>query len=113
LRIVTVYEPVPADLRRPSHYTRHHGPAGDPEKYLEGLGDDVARYGAPNVSTAAIPDPISPAAGLRSYLIEHPALLLVVGGRKRDRHPIGGTTRALLASVSAPMLVINGAYAHA
>ena len=108
LRIVTVYEPVLPDLRRPAHYTRHHGPAGDPEKYLEGLGDDVARYGAAHVSTAAIPDPISPAAGLQSYLLEHPARLLVIGCRKRDTHPIGGTTRTLLSSVSAPMLVING-----
>jgi nucleotide-binding universal stress UspA family protein len=113
LRIVTVFEPVPADLRRPAHYTRHHGPAGDPESYLEALRDDVARYGAPNVSTAAIPDPISPAAGLHAYLGAHPALLLVVGGRRRETHPIRGTTRALLPSVNAPMLVINGAYAHA
>jgi nucleotide-binding universal stress UspA family protein len=108
LRIVTVYEPVPADLRRPAHHTRHHGPAGDPEEYLEVIRDDVARYGAANVSTAAIPDPISPAAGLRSYLAAHPARLLVVGGRKRDTHPIGGTIHTLLSSVSAPMLVING-----
>jgi nucleotide-binding universal stress UspA family protein len=107
LSIVTVYEPVPADLRRPAHYTRRHGPAGDPEKYLEGLCGEVARYGAANVSTAAIPDPISPAAGLHSYLIAHPARLLVVGGRKRDTHPIGGTIRTLLSSVSAPLLVIN------
>jgi hypothetical protein len=108
LRIVTVYEPVPADLRRPAHYTRHHGPAGDPEEYLEGLGEDVAGYGASNVSTAAIPHPISPAAGLRSYLLAHPARLFAVGGRKRDTHPIGGTVRTLLSSVSAPMLVVNG-----
>ena len=107
LRIVTVYEPVPADLRRPAHYTRHHGPAGDPEDYLEGLRDDLARYGATNVSTAAIPDPISPAAGLQSHLVAHPALLVVVGGRRRDAHPIGGTIRKLVANVSAPMLVIN------
>ena len=99
LRIVTVYEPVPADLRRPAHYTRRHGPAGDPEKYLEALRDDVARYGATNVATAAIPDPISPAAGLQSYLVAHPAFLVVVGGRKRDAHPIGGTIRKLLSSV--------------
>jgi hypothetical protein len=108
LRIVTVYEPVPADLRRPAHHTRHHGPAADPEKYLGGLCEDVARYGVTNVSTAAIPDPISPAAGLQSYLDAYPARLLVVGGRTRDTHPIGRTIRTLLSSVSAPMLVVNG-----
>jgi len=108
LHIVTVYEPVPADLRRPEHFTRHHGPAGDPETYLAELRDDVARYGTPNVSTEAIPDPISPAAGLQSYVETHPTRLLVVGGRKRDAHPIGGTTRSLLSSVSAPLLVVNG-----
>ena len=108
LRIVTVYEAVLPDLRRPGHYTRHHGPAGDPEQYLDGLCDDVARYGAANVSTAAISDPISPAAGLQSYLVANPARFLVIGGRKRNTHPIGGTVRTLLASVNAPMLVING-----
>src|SRR6266542_646762 len=30
LRVVTVYEPVPADIRQPTHHTRHHGPPGDP-----------------------------------------------------------------------------------
>jgi hypothetical protein len=108
LNIVTVYEPVPADLRHPEHHTRHHGPAGDPDTYLEDLCLDIARRGVANVSTAAISDPISPAAGLKSYLGAHPARLLVVGGRKRDTHPIGGTVRSLLSSVSAPMLVING-----
>jgi nucleotide-binding universal stress UspA family protein len=113
LSIVTVYEPVPADLRRPEHHTRRHGPAGDPEAYLAGLRDDVARSGATNVSTAAIPDPISPAAGLQSYLAAHPARLVVIGGRKRDAHSIGGTVRTLLSSVGAPLLVINAAYALA
>lgn len=37
LRIVTVYEPVPADLNRPTHFTRHHGPPGDPDEYLEAI----------------------------------------------------------------------------
>lgn len=108
LRIVTVYEPVLADLVRPDHRTRRHGPSGDPEKYLEGLSRDVARYGATNVSIAAVPDPLSAGAGLQSHLIAHPAHLVVVGGHRDDAHRIGRTTRTLLSTVSAPLLVVNG-----
>src|SRR5262249_41933048 len=39
LRIVTVYEPTPPDLRQPDHYSRRHGPPIDPDVYL----DDVRR----------------------------------------------------------------------
>src|SRR5262249_8495833 len=30
VRLVTVYEPVPPDLRDPHHFTRRHGPPGNP-----------------------------------------------------------------------------------
>jgi hypothetical protein len=106
LRIVTVYEPVLADLRRPDHYTRMHGPAGDPDRYLEGVRGEVARYGVTNVSTEAIPDPISPAQGLEAHLQTRPATLLVVGGT-RNKHPIGGTVRRLVSTAGAPLLVVN------
>jgi hypothetical protein len=60
-----VYEPVLADLRNPRHYTRRHGPSGDPETYLDGLRSHVERYGVTNGRTAALPDPISAAAGCK------------------------------------------------
>jgi nucleotide-binding universal stress UspA family protein len=108
LRIVTVFEPVLADLRRPSHFTRHHGPAGDPDAYLDGIRQEVGRFGVTNVSVAAIADPISPAAGLHTHLVGRPAQLVVLGGRNRGAHPVGGTVRTLLDAVSAPLLVVNG-----
>jgi nucleotide-binding universal stress UspA family protein len=109
LRIVTVYEPVLADLRRPDHYTRMHGPPVDPERYLNGLRVEVAKYGVEDVTTDAIADAISPAAGLHTYLGAQPAELVVVGGRKRGKHPLGGTIRNMLLTASAPLLVVNNA----
>ena len=41
LRIVTVYEPVLFYLDRPGHYTRHDGPAGDPDDYVKSVRDLV------------------------------------------------------------------------
>src|SRR5262245_10092147 len=37
LRIVTVFEPVPPDIRRPDHYTRRLGPPSDPDRYLDAM----------------------------------------------------------------------------
>jgi nucleotide-binding universal stress UspA family protein len=107
LRIVTVYEPVLADLRRPGHYTRMHGPPVDPDEYLNGLRVEVGKYDVARVTTDSIPDAISPAAGLHTYLTAQPAELVVVGGGKRGKHPIGGTVRNLVSTASAPLLVVN------
>ena len=41
LRIVTVYEPVLADLRNPEHFTRSHGPPNDPDVYLDSVRERV------------------------------------------------------------------------
>ncbi len=72
LRIVTVYEPVLADLRRPAHFTRHHGPPGDPDVYLSSMRERVADVGLVEVDTVALPDPVSVAAGLEHHLADAP-----------------------------------------
>jgi nucleotide-binding universal stress UspA family protein len=105
LRIVTVYEPTPADLRQPDHYSRSHGPPCDPDEYLEGVRRLVDGAGLTSCTTAAIPDPVSVAVGLAEHLADRPAFLLVLGGpRHRLRWP-STVLRDLLRASPPPMLV--------
>jgi nucleotide-binding universal stress UspA family protein len=83
LRIVTVFEPTPADLRRPEHYARVHGPSTDPDVYLDAMRARVDDVGLVGIETTAVPDPVSVAGGLETLFAEHPPLVLVVGGRHR------------------------------
>jgi nucleotide-binding universal stress UspA family protein len=105
LRIVTVYEPAPADLRQPDHYSRLHGPPCDPEEYLEGVRRRVDGAGLVRCTTVAIPDPVSVAAGLEAHLAEHPAFLVVVGGSHRRLHWPSSVLRDLLRASPPPILV--------
>jgi nucleotide-binding universal stress UspA family protein len=108
LRIVTVYEPVPADLNRPTHFTRHHGPPGDPHEYLEAIQRHADQHGLASTSTASIADPISVASGIVEHLASRPALLLVAGASHHVGPHVGpgaGTLRDLLRMVLAPVLV--------
>jgi nucleotide-binding universal stress UspA family protein len=104
LRIVTVYEPTPPDLRQPDHYFRSHGPPCDPDIYLDGVQRSLDGAGLASCTTAAIPDPVSVAAGLAQHLAERPAFLLVVGGQRRHRWPTS-VLRDLLRVSPPPILV--------
>jgi nucleotide-binding universal stress UspA family protein len=109
LRIVTVYEPVLADLRRPSHFTRQHGPPGDPDVYLETIARRIDGVGLPGVELVAIPDPVSVVAGVAQHLEDHPAFLLVAGGGKRGAsHISSGVLGDLVRTLTLPILVVNG-----
>jgi nucleotide-binding universal stress UspA family protein len=110
LRIVTVYQPVPADVRRPSHFTRRHGPPGDPDEYLNVLAGAVESGEPTTVSTAAIADPVSVPGGLADHLASRPARLLVVGANHRGLHPASATLRDLLRAVAVPVLVVKGTH---
>jgi nucleotide-binding universal stress UspA family protein len=107
MRLVTVYEPVLADLRRPTHFTRHHGPPGDPDAYLDEVAQGVAARGFRSVSTMSIADPVDVAAGLANHLAVDPAQLLVVGSRRQGPHFTQGIVRELLRTAASPVLVIN------
>jgi len=107
LRIATVYEPVPTDVRRPEHFTRSHGPANDPDLYLEGIRAGVETSELPGgVEVVAIPDPVSVAAGLAQHLEDRPAFLLVVGQRV-GAHIGPGVLRELLRTATLPVLVAD------
>jgi len=102
-----VFEPVPADMRRPDHFTRHHGPPIAPEQYLATTRHEAEALGAARIATTPIADPVSAADGLVDHLASRPARLLVVG-RRHGRRPLGaGVVRNVLDRVAAPLLVVN------
>ena len=108
LRIVTVYEPVLADLRRPEHFDRRHGPPGDPDLYLAAMRDRISDVRLDGVETVAVADPISAGSGLEQHLADHPARLLVVGGGHRHHPHLGtGVAHHLLATATLPLLIVN------
>jgi hypothetical protein len=107
LRIVTVYEPVPADLRRPAHFTRHHGPPGDPNVYLAAMRQRVADVGLDGVDIVAIANPVSISAGLEHHLANAPARLLVLGGGGRGVSMVRGVARNMLDRATLPLLIVN------
>ena len=107
LRIVTVYEPVLADLDQPAHYTRHHGPTGDPDDYAKSVRDQVADFPF-GVDAVAIADPVAVADGLEQHLSDVPSRILVLGGRHPEPpKPSGSIARHLLRNVTLPVLVVN------
>ena len=77
--VLTVAEPDPEPVGGgPSK--RMFGPDGDPEDFLEALVAAV-RDRVVRSRTYVKYDPVGPAAGVRSYLTEHPARLVVLGAR--------------------------------
>jgi nucleotide-binding universal stress UspA family protein len=105
--LVTVAEPVPSPVTGvPTH--RRFGPEGDVEAYLGSL---VAATDVPDahVTTYAIWDPISPAEGVRGYLREQPASLVVVGSRVRQglaRVVFGSVAAGIVHTIPSPVLVV-------
>ena len=86
LRIITVFEPTPADLRRPEHY----GPPWPPDRSGRVPRCDPATVndtGLVGVETTAVPDPVSVAGSLETHFADHPALLLVMGGGRHREWP--------------------------
>jgi nucleotide-binding universal stress UspA family protein len=106
LRIVTVFEPTPADLRNPDHFSRDHGPPIDPEVYLNGVRERVSQVRLVGVETTAVPDPVSVAGGLATEFAEHAPFLIVVGGGSRRLWP-PSVVSSLLRGMGPPMLVVN------
>jgi nucleotide-binding universal stress UspA family protein len=108
LRIVTVYEPVPSDVRRPEHYTRLHGPPGDPDAYLSAMAQRVSDVGLESFDTVAIGDPTGPAPGIEQHLAEQPALLLVLGSSHPHRPRVhASVAHRVLSNVTVPVLIVN------
>ena len=112
LRLVTVYEPVPSDLRDPEHFTRGRGPSTDPDLYLRQVRARLEENAPCGVELASIPDPVSVAAGLSDHLTERPALVLVAGGEHHQNVFAPGVVRVLLRTLVLPVLLVPGSAAH-
>jgi nucleotide-binding universal stress UspA family protein len=95
--VLTVAEPVPPPLDDQAPH-RRFGPDGDPEAYLEHLVSQ-APVDSREIETRVVYDPVSPAAGIRDHVRDHPASLLVLGSRART-----GVARLALGSVAAEVV---------
>ncbi len=79
LRLVTVYEPVLAEVGDPNLFVRLWGTSYDPNAYLEAMTERVDRAYLAGVNTVPIRDMSGPAAGMKQHLADRPASLVVVG----------------------------------
>ena len=113
LRLVTVYEPVPSDIREPEHFTRRRGPSTDPDLYLQQVRARLEEHAPRGVELASVPDPVSVAAGLSDHLTERPALVLVAGGEHHRNVFAPGVLRVLLRTLVGPVLLVPRPAAHA
>jgi nucleotide-binding universal stress UspA family protein len=87
---------------------RRFGPSGDAEAFLRSVTGALGAAGA-DVTTQVVWDPISPAEGIRSYLREHPASLVVVGSRARHgfaRAVFGSVATGIVHASPSPVLVV-------
>jgi nucleotide-binding universal stress UspA family protein len=87
---------------------RVFGPMGDVDAYLDRV---VRPARAEGVTAVGIPvyDPIGPADGVRSYLEDSPAALVVVGAHHRGQPSevaLNGTPAAIVRRSSSPVLVV-------
>jgi nucleotide-binding universal stress UspA family protein len=109
LVLLTVAEPVPPPLDdRPA--LRAFGPDGDVEAFLEAMAATVrSEAGDVPLRTMPVYDPISPADGVRMYLLDNPAFHLVVSSHARtglSRIVFGSVAAAIVHHSTAPVLVV-------
>lgn len=109
LTVLTVAEPVPSPLDdRPER--RRFGPDGDVDTFLEAMVAPVrSEAGDVPLRTMPVYDPISPASGVRSYVMDNPAFQVVVSSHARtglSRIVLGSVAAAIVHHSTAPVLVV-------
>jgi nucleotide-binding universal stress UspA family protein len=107
LTVITVAEPVPPPLTA-GPPRRRFGPDEDVDLFLEAAVAPLRAAGHA-VETHAVYDPISPAAGVRDYVWQHPASLVAVASHARTglkRFLFGSVAAEIVHSVISPVLVI-------
>jgi nucleotide-binding universal stress UspA family protein len=97
LLIVSIAEPLPPPLAS-GEVHRKYGPDGDVTLFLRVLATRAKRE-IEDVEVRALYDPVSVADGMRTFLREHPAQLVVV-----STHGYLGIPRALFGSVAADIV---------
>jgi len=79
-----------------------------PTPYAAALGRRLEAIVHAPVEVAAVADATSAADGLTRYLHDRPALLVVLGGGRRDGLSLGpGVLHRLLREMPLPVLVVN------
>jgi nucleotide-binding universal stress UspA family protein len=107
LTVITVAEPVPPPLTA-GPPRRRFGPDEDVEMFLRAAVAPLRAAGY-TVETRAVYDPVSPAAGVRDYVWQHPCSLLAVASRARtgvQRFLFGSVAAQIVRSVTAPVLAV-------
>jgi nucleotide-binding universal stress UspA family protein len=108
MSIVTVAEPVPEPIMSGAATRRRHGPPHAPEGYLRALAAAWVGRGV-EVTTAAVYDPVSVAAGLADHLADGPAAMVVVATHGRTGLPRlahGSVAATIVHQVAAPVLLV-------
>jgi nucleotide-binding universal stress UspA family protein len=108
LTVITVAEPVPTPLRPGAPPRRRFGPDEDVDRYLEAAVAPLRSEGHA-VETRPVYDPVSPAAGVRDYVWQHPASLVAVASHARTgtaRLLLGSAAAEIVGSVASPVFVI-------
>ena len=106
---LTVAEPIPSlPDQEEGRLARAFEPDGNVDSFLEQV---LAPAQGARVEVVGVPvyDPVGPAEGVRSYLEESPAALVVVGAHHRGRNEdvaLGGTAAAIVFRSRSPVLVV-------
>jgi len=104
LRLVTVYEPVLAEVGQPDLFVRGWGTSYNPDVYLGAMMERVDSERLAGVEAVSVRDMSGPAAGLKQHLAHLPARLVVLGA---DQAP-SRVARELLETARSPLLIVNG-----
>ena len=102
-----VAEPIPP-VPEEGRIVRAFGPDGDVDAFLEQVVEFAGRAGV-EVVGMPVYDPVGPAEGVRDYLEESPATLVVVGAHHRGRKAevaMGGIPAAIVRRSPSPVLVV-------
>lgn len=105
LVVLTVAEDAPAEL---DGTTRNRFGPPDPTGYVNAKADQL-RESVGQVRGEVTKDPLGVAAGVRSYLREHPVALIVVAATRRtglERIRLGATAAEIVRASTAPALVV-------
>lgn len=104
LRLVTVYEPVLAEVGDPTLFIRQWGPSYDPSVYLDTMRERVDDADLEGVEAVAIRDTTGVGHGLEQHMATAPARLLVAGADD----PPARVVKELVETIALPVVVVNG-----
>jgi nucleotide-binding universal stress UspA family protein len=109
VHVMTVAEPAPSTLSDDTRFRRAHGPDIDADLYVGELARAVERTGVRAVPHAVY-DPVSVAAGVHTFLREHPVELLVVATNNRfglAQLTVGSQAARIVHESAVPVVLVR------